>query len=633
MSLVGSLEDLGLGDILQIVSLARKSGMLSLRWGEVRGKLIFKDGLVVAALSSETHDDLADRLAGKGLITREQAQESERLLEHGGAGKTLKDVLVSRMNIPPDGIEDVVKDQVETVVFSFFNWPEGNFNFDLIEVESEIRDLKKPWRDFVLEVGLSPQYLAMEGTRRHDESKRAEREAPVGPVSEPSMGENPPAAQDDGPPGEDDFSSVSDFVKAVEEKEKAEKEAPPPQVAQVEQAQEIERVEVEEAKREKDAKEEAAAPPRPEPVSTGPCIMIVDDDPFLLQSIEHHLVSKGYRAYTFSSALEAEKKWRDLREAAEQFVILADLIMPSSEGDNLLGGLEFLKKVRAEDPSCVFWLMTDYENELAEKQARETGVNYYFYKPKSSQLDEDFSSPELLNFVAVLENALGSMPAPAAFEKKPEGPLGPAAERDSLYNLAEELSKELGDEELGFTASFLDEPPSRGISMLKAMINELNDPSSSGQITLLVLRFAAEMMNRAVIFLVARNQLAGLGQFGIDLDGKDPEVQVRRIRIPLNEPSIFQETLRKRMALKKQLKHNKWNDYLIERLGGEEPAEVFVAPIISSGRIAAILYGDNIPENREIGDTESLEIFLAQAGLAMEKALLERRLSELKAER
>ncbi len=31
MSLVGSLEDLGLGDILQIVSLARKSGLLSLR--------------------------------------------------------------------------------------------------------------------------------------------------------------------------------------------------------------------------------------------------------------------------------------------------------------------------------------------------------------------------------------------------------------------------------------------------------------------------------------------------------------------------------------------------------------------------------------------------------------------------
>ena len=70
-----------------------------------------------------------------------------------------------------------------------------------------------------------------------------------------------------------------------------------------------------------------------------------------------------------------------------------------------------------------------------------------------------------------------------------------------------------------------------------------------------------------------------------------------------------------------------------KRLGGLEPSEVFVAPIISSGRIAAILYGDNVPELRDIGDTESLEIFLAQAGLAMEKALLERRLSEIKSEK
>ena len=53
------------------------------------------------------------------------------------------------------------------------------------------------------------------------------------------------------------------------------------------------------------------------------------------------------------------------------------------------------------------------------------------------------------------------------------------------------------------------------------------------------------------------------------------------------------------------------------------------AKMRQAGRIPAVLYGDNIPEDKEIGDTESLEIFLAQAGLAMEKALLERRLREL----
>jgi len=161
------------------------------------------------------------------------------------------------------------------------------------------------------------------------------------------------------------------------------------------------------------------------------------------------------------------------------------------------------------------------------------------------------------------------------------------------------------------------------------MINELNDPGSSGQITLLILRFAAELMNRAVIFLVAKKQLAGLGQFGIVLDGADPQKQVRQIRIPLNAPSIFREALQKRMPLKKSLKNTKWNEYLVQGMGGKTPKEVFVAPIIAGGKIPAVLYGDNVPEEKEIGDTESLEIFLAQAGLAMEKALLERRLREM----
>ena len=42
MSLVGNIEDLGLGDILQIVSLSRKSGVLFLTSNDREGKLVLK---------------------------------------------------------------------------------------------------------------------------------------------------------------------------------------------------------------------------------------------------------------------------------------------------------------------------------------------------------------------------------------------------------------------------------------------------------------------------------------------------------------------------------------------------------------------------------------------------------------
>ena len=66
MSLVGSLEDLGLADILQIVSLARKSGVLVLRSEDGEGRIVFREGLVHAALVKGQPEDLETLLGGAG---------------------------------------------------------------------------------------------------------------------------------------------------------------------------------------------------------------------------------------------------------------------------------------------------------------------------------------------------------------------------------------------------------------------------------------------------------------------------------------------------------------------------------------------------------------------------------------
>ena len=68
--------------------------------------------------------------------------------------------------------------------------------------------------------------------------------------------------------------------------------------------------------------------------------------------------------------------------------------------------------------------------------------------------------------------------------------------------------------------------------------------------------------------------------------------------------------------------------HIFDLLGGGIPAEIFIGPLISNSRIIGFLYGDNLPENKTIGDGEQLDIFLAQAGISMDKSLLERQLSE-----
>jgi len=45
------------------------------------------------------------------------------------------------------------------------------------------------------------------------------------------------------------------------------------------------------------------------------------------------------------------------------------------------------------------------------------------------------------------------------------------------------------------------------------------------------------------------------------------------------------------------------------------------------------LYGDNLPNQKPVKGMDTLEIFMNQAGMALEKALLEKRLAELQKER
>jgi hypothetical protein len=63
---------------------------------------------------------------------------------------------------------------------------------------------------------------------------------------------------------------------------------------------------------------------------------------------------------------------------------------------------------------------------------------------------------------------------------------------------------------------------------------------------------------------------------------------------------------------------------LAELLGSEVPEQAYVAPIESGQRVVALVYVDNLPTGKPLGDTTVLEIVLYEAGLALERAVLER---------
>jgi hypothetical protein len=170
-------------------------------------------------------------------------------------------------------------------------------------------------------------------------------------------------------------------------------------------------------------------------------------------------------------------------------------------------------------------------------------------------------------------------------------------------------------------------PPAEA-ALLRDMLQELQNPRATSEIGLLILRFAAEMLNRAVLFVVKGGKAIGLGGFGVEGAAGAERRGIRGIAIPLDQPSVLEAVVRGRAPVHGPLAAGAVNRSLLELLGGATPIDAAALPLISGGRVRVILYGDNLPEARPVGSTRALELFLAQAGLTLERVLLEKKLQE-----
>jgi hypothetical protein len=179
-----------------------------------------------------------------------------------------------------------------------------------------------------------------------------------------------------------------------------------------------------------------------------------------------------------------------------------------------------------------------------------------------------------------------------------------------------------------------DAPVSTGLesgssmSLLRGMLEELNNPDLQGGVPLLVLRFASEFLNRAIIFSVHDKVVSGAGQFGISGVKSSGDEKVRAIHFPLDAKSMFRDPARTLQAITFTPQPTALDAHIFKQLGDGIPEEAFIGPLVSQSRVIGFLYGDNLPEKRPVGNTESLSIFLSQAGVAMEKSNLERQLHE-----
>ena len=640
MSLVGNLEDLPLSDILQIVSLSRKSGVLDLTRENVSAKLYFQRGLVVSAMISDFKLDLGGFLVRKSLLSEtDLAAIRERVRD----GEALTSLLTETYGISEKILEGFSRAGIEKAVYRLFTWQEGAFTFDLHEeLDESTIDPFLPY----FPAGINPQFLAMEGARLKDESDyfTTRTKFKGGESASDASGPEKDAASPGAPPVDKESDAPATTAPSEAQAEFRDEESPEIDLSTFANAAADtapgDASDTAGSDEQQDAAATSPAPtgpmdsavestdgPEAVPSTDKPLVVLVDNDVVAIRNIQGVLQEAGYEVAPFNRVEAVIKAVRELLRKGRRLILLVDLVMPKRDASGMLGGLEVLEVLRGEEQHVPMVMLADLENAEAEERARELGVDAYVSKPgrKFYVREANNTFAEFITFMGELRRKLAELEPKASA-------ISASSSADPFVDLGRELHGELEAATVAVSASAptgsaYGQEKSRGLDMLKEMVRQLNDPHFNADVSLLILRFAVELMSRAAIFVVANDTLVGLGQAG--LDRPDANTAVREMRIPLNEPSIFADVLKHRSAITRKLDSTPWNRYLLETLGPEKPVESLAAPVFTSRRIAAIVYADNGGENKPIGDVDALEIFLSHAGIAMERSLLERRLRDL----
>jgi hypothetical protein len=700
MSLVGSLEDLALGDILQIVSLARKSGLLLLRTEGGDGRIVFQDGLVRAAYAKGQPEDLAGVLIASRLATPEVA--SQAVEDAREAGRPPAELLTERTGLTAERIDALRREHVERVVVRMFRWKVGEFSFD-VRKDIDPRD-----QELALSVGINPQFLSMEAARIGDEEdaidlKLAEdfrfsgegtdgddREWESGPsqvdaapaasfdtpavdaaptasfeapaadvapaafIAAPAVDVAPvssfdaravdaaPAASFDAPgmdDAPDDPRNVLALATAATQAKQAEPRAglpwegeidpaaavvvtepvamvePPPVVAEpriepppviaeppiepppviaeppIEPPPELPLVGV------AGSAQPGVADSEPAPVeqATVP-LVVIDAELRPLEWIKSTVDDQFQRVHIFQHVEGGIGRIRQYLMRGQLPTVLVSVEVPADSLSEKSGSAALVRRLRSQASRMPI---------LALYQGDEPGfdeADALVARPPTSVLNDRRRQAEVEEAARALRAALEPWSrSDIASEARPD--------RRATLRSADEAALE----------------------RLREISDRLRDPATVGDVLTLVMEFAAESFQRVAMFMVRDDEVVGISQRGLATAGGPDEATFRKMRVPLDEPACFHEVLANRRP--HRLVPDKDGDrQLTGRLGNAHPREIYVAPIESGGRVAAILYADNLPGPRRMRDPAALTVVLHEAGLALDRALLERALAEAKGE-
>lgn len=512
MGFQGKFRDLSLVDILQVVQMTQKSGVLDIFDGPRHASIVFRDGNIVDARPHGT-GRLTDDLETRGAIPKGVKDAS---LE-GPAGEPIGERLVRLGYITADTLREILVSRVETTVYETLSWVNGQFDFEIVE-PGQTGPALLALADVLPGVNFNTQQVLMDALRVFDERR---------------AGRMPGAA----------------------------------------------------------AAEVASGAERPSP-ALGPRIVVLGPTGFgdrlriALRPLRAQLVELGTLDLVLAELAA---------DARRPVVVVMDVDRPRPElrdeiGRVLLAAKRVAVITTGEDPAIA--------GECVSAGAwAHVGVLPGDPGPALSYLQTLVASRLDALAAAGAKTAVSIVPqaGAAAVPASPSGPLG-------------EFSMRISD--------------------LRDRLDALSGEVHTSSVSMKILEFVAERLDRGVLFLVRPSDLQGLGAFGHTGDGDPIGPLASGLRLPLDEGSPFRRVLDRRETILTHLEAAPATDALYHVIGRPDPPDALLLPLTSLGSAVALIYADNGTSGRPIAEHAELEVMTRQAGLVLENALLRRMLEK-----
>ena len=163
MALQGNLDDFSLPEILQLIAVQQKSGVLKLTSGDDVAVVFFESGRIVSTRDRRRHarDPLKPFLVQTGRLTEPQLRQIETI--EAESRRELTDVLLSGSYLSSEELQHAVEEQIQDTLHQLLTWKTGSYHFS-----GDARTVPK----FAVNVRLNTEGLLMESMRRMDELAR-----------------------------------------------------------------------------------------------------------------------------------------------------------------------------------------------------------------------------------------------------------------------------------------------------------------------------------------------------------------------------------------------------------------------------------------------------------------------------